>query len=380
MPTFAEVARTTFGLIEGRDYKLIFAGSPRMELLRTRQTIYFKTANRPDRLVGPSVSHISGTELGLWERVAYEKSSARLRCPKAKCRQYLGEGTPEGFNWWQAEADIAGEVDEARNYRRFTLWTSDNRHLPSNYVDNLARTYAYDAGKLESYLFGRFVPFTKGTAYWEFRHSRNVTLDLRPTPQLPILFCWDFNISPLAWVVAQKRIIDRPAYRFERYEALAESSGRAKGILDACVEFMYQFPPEEYRDTPIQVYGDPSGYAGHVLSPNCAYDQILQSLRGRYRRVEICAERHAPEIKARLERTNALLAYERLLIGAWLKNTISSFSRTSLKEGTWKIEKPSGEDWTHYGDALGYMLFQLSSTTDLEPLSPRRRWGINRPL
>lgn len=380
IPTFGEVLQNEFGLIEGQDYSVVTSGRPRIELPRTKQEIHFKSANRPDRMVGPSVSHISGTEVGLWPRMAYEKSSARLRCPKAKHRQYFGEGTPEGFNWWEKEANFDEGVNEDRNARRIILLTSDNPVLKPGYLEQLKRTYEYDPGKLESYINGRFVSFTKGTAYWEFFESRNVVLDVEASPYLPILLCFDFNKYPIAWVAMQRQPHERRGSRYHRFVALAESSGKSRGLQDACAEFVNAFPPAKFGNSRVELYGDASGYFGGVLATNSGYDQIQGYLRNYYPNLSVLADRNAPRIQARLERVNALLVYEQYVVAAWCQNLIKSHKLTNLKPGQWEFEKPKDDDWTHWSDATGYPLFQLTKGEDLESPSRKKIYGINQQI
>lgn len=378
IPTFTEVLTSVFRLQENQDYSVIAVHQPKIRLHRTGQEIHFKSANRPERMVGASVSHISGTECGLWPRMAFEKSDARLRCPKAERRQYLGEGTPEGMNWWEKEANLPTEIDEKRNYRRVILHTSDNTHLRSGYVDKLKQTYSYDPAKLESYLYGVFIPFTKSTAYWDFAASRHVTLDIVNTPSLPIMLCCDFNASPLAWCAMQQQIVSkRYGERVPTFMVTWETSGKSRGIMDSCAEFIAAFPPDQYADTPIQIYGDPSGYFKSHKSPSCDYDQIVQYLRPYYRQITISASRAAPQVRVRLERVNALFAYGRILVAAWCRNTIRSLSQTALKEGTWDIEKKTDETISHWADAIGYPLFQLTKADDLGKPNNKKIYGIN---
>lgn len=381
IPTFTEVFNTEFKLTEGEDYKIITSSNPgpRIELLKTGQEINFRSANRPDRMVGPSVSHVSGTELGLWPRMAFEKSSGgRLRCPKAVRRQYLGEGTPEGFNWWQLEADFNEGINEETNAARIILHTADNKFIGPKYVENMKRRYSYDKAKLESYLYGRFVPFTKGSAYWEFSHAKNVVLDVKPSATLPILFTWDFGVSPLAWVGLQKQPITRKSGRYDhRFVALAEGSGKARGLMDGVAEFVVAFPPSEFKHTPIHVHGGHDGYFGSHLTPGSAYDQIYTYLRKYYTNVQIVAARAAPPIKDRLERVNALMAYDKYVVAAWCQNLIRSHTQSNLKEGTWILEKKKGNDYTHFADAVCEPLFSLTSDIDITSAENNKIYGFN---
>ena len=390
IPTFLEVLTTVFELKEGQDFEVVTSGRPRITLKKTKQEIHFKSANRPDRMVGANVSHISATECGLWGRMAYEKSSARLRCPRALRRQYLGEGTPEGFNWWEKEANFEEGINELKNAVRLILHTADNVYLPSGYVKMLEETYSYDPAKLASYLFGLFVSFNRGTAYWEFYESRNVKLDLRASPLLPIVFSWDFGKSPLSTVYLQYQPFQvKNEYR-KKIIVLGEGDGKARGVLDACADFVDWVSTLEggltaYKNTAIHLDGGHDGYFSSHLTELCAYDQATQYLRKYFNNVITVAERAAPLVKDRLERANAILAYERCIIAKWCRNTIESLSQTSLIAGTWQLDKKKGKragddawnDKSHFGDALTYAIFRLTMGEDLERPSRKRTLGIN---
>ena len=382
IPAFQAVLADHYGMLEGKDYTIKGSIPRRLYLKRTNQEIIFHSANKFRSLVGENISHWSATECGYYQHIEwFEKTMARMRCPRAAILAGFGEGTPEGVD--NPYADLANfeSIDPIRHFRRTVLWTDDNPYLKPDYVLNLERTLAHDPGKLRSYRYGEFVPFTHGTAYWEFFHSRNVKLDVALSDCLPLLFCWDFNRAPLAWVTMQRQPVDTRNGRDYRFVALAESSGKSRGILDACVEFMIACPPEKFRHTPIEIYGDPSGFAGSHLAASCSYDQILQILRQKYDNVTVAASRAAPRVQARLERSNALLAYEKFVIAVWCRNLIRSLSMTALKQGTWDMEKPSRDDWTHYSDATGYPLLQLTKSEDLEALPGSKKIsGLNMSL
>jgi hypothetical protein len=379
IPTFGDVLQNLFQLVEGEDYDVITSGRPRIILHDPHQEIHFKSANRADRFVGPSISHISMTEPGLCQQVAFEKASARWRHKKAARLQKFYEGTPEGLgNHWERLANFDEGLHPERNAIRVKVSTATNKYVSEGYADSLVETYSYDPAKLESYLHGNFVPFQKGTAYWNFHESRNVEANLRPSPYLPLLFCWDFGRSPLAWVTMQRQAQERNHIRRDRFCALSESSGNSRGMMDAIVEFIVQYPPEVYKDTPIHVYGDASGYALSHKTPGCDYDQIQQYLQGRYNKVSIEAARKAPEIRNRLERVNSLFAHDLFVVSNQCTNLIRGLTLTNLKDGTWKQDKPKDADYTHYPDAVGYPLFQLTKDTDLEKPEAKHKFGTNR--
>jgi len=346
--------------------------------------VHFHSGARPDLMIGTNISHFLITEVGTQKEEVYTKAQTRTRCPKAKVRQGLCEGTPEGFNWYQERADFGGGVPDAYDpvnlARRFTLWTEDNQRLPADYVEKLRRTFGYDQAKLESYLYGRFVAFTKGTAYWEFFASRNVVLDVKPSPFLPLVFSWDFGVSPLPWVAIQKQPHEKRGRQYRRFVQVAEGSGNARGVLDGCAEFISQFPPSEYRGTKIEIDGGHDGYHGSHLAESCAFNQIRDCLRRYYDNVVIVAMKSAPTVQESLNKTNALFAYELSVVAAWCRNTIKSFEQSSLKNGTWELLKPKDADPTHFGDAHRAAIFRLTQGIDIVNPNREKVLGFSTPL
>jgi hypothetical protein len=372
LPTFTKVMTETLGWVENEDFEVIISGFPQIRLIRSGQTIFFKSANRPDRLVGSNASHVSGTEPGLWPEDAFIKSFSRARDPDAAVVQKMLEGTPEGLgNGYETRANFPEGVDEAKNRVRVIVETDDNTAL-KGYGKTLEQIFEHDPGKLESYRRGLFVPFTRGSAYWDFKASRIVKLNLKPDPVIPIIFSWDFGRSPLAWIAMQRRpYLTKGGILYHRFDVMACGSGKARGLDDAVAEFLVCFKPEEFNRTEIHLYGGHDGYSGSHLSPLCAFDQIKQTLDKYYQNVTIRAAKSAPLIKDSLNRINALFSYERVAIAAWCRNLIESLEQTNLKPGTWELEKPKGSDqekWrdkSHFGDALRSPLFQLTTDEDL---------------
>jgi len=381
IPTYIEVLRDVFGLVEGRDFKVTVSAFPRISFPRRDQIIYFKSASNPERLVGANISHASGTEIGLWKsRDVFNKVFNRIRCAKANRLQFLGEGSPEGMNWWADVANFPEGENLETNSRRIILETDDNPYLPDGYVrNNLELVYAHDPVKLESYRKGLFVSFTKGTAYWNYKDRYPVVnLGLTADPVIPLAWCWDFNRTPLAWVTCQKLQQNKGRFRFPKYRALHESSGESRGLLEACAEFIVRYPVTEWGTRRIEIYGDASGYAGSDRSELCDSAQIERYMRSAgYRNVVVLATRDNPDVRPRLERVNALLAYDMVEIAAHCNRLRSGLTRTALKEGTWEIEKPTKDTWTHYPDAFGYGLYIMSGGDDLELPAQFKTWGLN---
>jgi hypothetical protein len=372
-----EVARDIFGLIEGVNY-VFHRAYPRwldFKKMGLNHKLMFLSADNPEHFVSTSITHWRWSEVAVSKPIVLEKIQDRLRDKRAKVLQGLGDSTPEGVDnhFCELAGFVGGErqaIDEKRNFRVYRVETGDNvANLAPGYLEALRARYEYDPAKLKSYEKGLFVPFHKGMAYYEFVESRNVTQPVQPNPEIPVYFCWDFNASPLAWVAAQKFWTQENYYspRREKVIGLKESSGEARGLMDAVAEFAAKFPVARFANTLIEVHGDASGWAkshkGNTASDYSNIDDYLRSLG--YRNVSLQALRSNPIVRQRLEKVAALMAYEYVSVTSECTKTIMGFRKTALKEGTWDIEKPSGEDWTHYPDAFTYGLFKLYKNTDV---------------
>ena len=370
MPAIRQVLFEQYGLVEDVHYTVTKSPFWKLRLNGYKHELHLLSGDRPKNFVGSNIACWWITEPGLQTREVYEKCQARLRCPKAKVRQFLAEGTPEGMNWYADMADLQGHgydrYDAGKKHRRFIVETTFNKHLmpsPEEYAQTQIRdVYAYDSAKVLSYEKGLFVPFTKGSAYWEFVASRNVTAPVAADPDGTLDFCCDFNVSPLAWTVAQERWRQRDYFspRVRQIVALAESSGEARGTVEGVAEFAARFPVSKFGYTLIRVYGDRNGWSASHKIEGSDYQEIENVLRKLgYQRVEVHATKEAnPRIKQRLEKVASLMAYEMFVVTSDCRRLISSFTKTCLEDGVWDIKKPDGEDWTHYGDSIGYYLYQ----------------------
>lgn len=380
IPAIVQVLYDIYGFRERIHYTLTKTPFWKLTLRNYSHELHFLSGDRPELFVGSNIACWWITEPGLQSREVFEKCQTRLRCPKAKVRQGMGEGTPEGINWYADIADIGGpgydRVNNEKNHRRFIVETTMNRHLmpsPEVYAQTKIRdVFSYDKNKAISYEKGLFTKFTKGSAYWEFVERRNIDYidNYKPHPLFTLNLCFDFNVSPLSWVLLQEHIdqglMSGNLAAMRKIVALKESSGESRGVMDAVAEFAAHFPAERFGNTPVHVHGDASGHAPNHHTAGSDYSLILEYLHSLgYRKVSIKAPKSNPRVQHRLEVTAAVMAYERFVVNHSCRRLIESFSKTSLKDGTFEIEKPRGEDWTHYADACTYGVFELAKELNL---------------
>jgi hypothetical protein len=382
-----QVAQDVFGMREGIHYDLRRSYPREIDLSKSQvnHRMLFLSASNPEHFVSASITHWRWSEVGVSKAETLEKLTDRLRDGRAKILQGLCDGTPENLNHFNDLAGFCGwqrdAIDVDKNVRVFRIETEDNKkNLAPGYYENIVNQYGYSKEKLLSYTKGIFTNHFANSAHWEFLAARNIiTPAVEPSPHLEVGLTFDFNVSPLAWVVCQKFNYQRNAYapREDKYIAVQEANGQARGLMDAIADFASKFPVSIYKYVPIKVYGDASGWARNIHTAGSDYTAIMSYLEALgYQNVEIVAAKSNPLVKHRLERVAALMAYERFAVSENCKNLIRSFTRTLLKPGTFEIEKPSGEDITHFADACDYYLYQVSKDSDIANPNARRIIGV----
>ena len=107
--------------------------------------IWMRSADNPERLRGVNINWCGLDEAGLMSEDAYRVSLGRLRLNPG---QLFISTTPKRSQWLRELV----EGDDCDTYHASTF---DNPHLPSAYVDSLAR--AYGGAFKEQELYGRFI-------------------------------------------------------------------------------------------------------------------------------------------------------------------------------------------------------------------------------
>lgn len=121
-------------------------------VLRVADTfdILFRSGERPELLVGSNAGWAIIDEPAQQSEEVPKAILSRVRDPKAKQRQTVMTGTPEGFNWFYEWCSKPGtEVIRAK--------TMDNPFMGSNYASMLSERFTPE--EVQAYLHGEFVNF-----------------------------------------------------------------------------------------------------------------------------------------------------------------------------------------------------------------------------
>lgn len=311
---------------------------------------WIRSAENPARLAGPNLGDVMFDEPGQIVREAYERGAARARHPKARVRQKVLGGTPEGLNFF---ADLFADPDATRGRRTIWArsWHRDMRHYPQQLVD----LYGYDESLLATYVGGKFVPLRVGRCYSRFDRAVHQAADPVYDPNLPLLLGCDFNVDAMRWEVAQ---ITPREIRFLDEIAL----GRGGDTEAAAREFVRRWRGR-HRGA-VVVTGDPAGQA-RSTSGRTDYQIIREELSGKFFRLAFSVAKAHPRQKDRVDATNYHLAGRgrRIVLSKRCRELALDWERVHWRPGTSEIEKPkTGEEAnrTHASDAADYLVWQLA--------------------
>jgi hypothetical protein len=270
---------------------------------------------------------------------AFEKILGRLRVGNK--RQFAVASTPEGYRWLFQQFGKP-EMQQREDRRLIKMRTSDNPHLPPDFIERLQENY--DSASLAAYLNGDFTLLNSTQVYDRFDRAKHViqaapvNLDNEPRH-------WgiDFNIGNCNAVCGvrlgqQFLVIDE--VKAHDTDALAAEIKRRSAHVSA----------------PVYVYPDASG-ANRSTNASKTDIELLQSAG-----LSVIAGRSNPLVRDRVAAVQALLENGkgeiRLQILAKCERMIECLELQSYSERN--PEEPDKEaGYDHLNDSLGYAVWAL---------------------
>jgi hypothetical protein len=381
LESFRKVA-DKLGLIESIHYRIVTSKNARIEFPQLKQKILLLSMDKPSSLVGFEAGAGVIDEAALCKKDAIDKLEQRLRgSGTTRKQQLMLVTTPEGLNHvadeydsdtqpnWifrneydatKAELQRTLEGDKWTYKRRFRLTTYGNKeNLPLNYIAKIFSKYGHNQNFIDSYVMGYFRPFSTGLAYSAFKGALHKIAPIEASPYLPIEFTWDFNIRP-QWEVLQKQKhydVDDFGTKIESdYHAIIENGNHGHEQLEdaVCQEFVEKFPRYKFSNTPIHIYGDPTGHHRNWKAKFNDFKNIKNWLNilG-YRNVSIHAAKAMPLERVSVNIVNRLLSENKLKVCDNCDMVLMSLSRTCWARGEQqRLDKPQNDTWTHPMDGI----------------------------
>lgn len=349
-PTYNMLDRTTWMEFKeaARPFILEENSTKKIITLKNGRIVHGHSADRPDRIRNE-------TFVGFWVDEARECKNFKLLWDILQGRVLSTQG--KGFittspNSYDDIHDIF-IANRKKGYGVVRFPTYANVYLNKEGIDQLASNY--DSKFAQQEIMGEFVIF-QGAVYYTFNRKENAG-DLafkvaQYDPSKEICLCCDFNVNPIAWVIAQVHINEN---NLKEVRVIDEIYIKNSNTSEACQEFKNRFPSHR---SGVILYGDATGMS-RTANSNVTNWKIVEDELRRYGTSKRVPSSNPAE-RDRINSLNAMLknskGINRIQINPKCKNIIRDLEQVSFKEGTSKIDKTKDFDLTHLSDALGYMV------------------------
>ena len=196
-----------------------------------------------------------------------------------------------------------------------------------------------------------------GLVYYAFAHDKH----LRPVAydsSLPLVFCFDFNVSPGSAVVLQEQQLDGQVKTCVIGEVHIPTDSRTDIV---CERLRAMFP---HHAGDVLVYGDPAGNQRRTSAHSNDWDIVRLELRKTYSRVLDRVARSAPSIVDSVNSVNARLLNAAGEVRFAINGEAAPQTLRDLEGVAWNDSKESRDidksdmRRTHWSDALRYYIHE----------------------
>lgn len=327
-------------------------------------TITLKGADNFDSLRGTGLDHLVIDEPSDIHPDAWYKVLRPMVADRKGSVTFIG--TPKGRNWFW-ELYQRGIDPSFPEYQSFHYTTLEGGNVTPDEIEEARRDL--DELSFQQEFEASFVNFL-GRAYIEFDADTHV----RPTrydPDLPLNFCFDFNVSPGVAVITQEQDFDLPSGDKINCTGVINEVYIPKNsnTLYVCNKLLELYGKHSGE---VKCYGDASGgAAGSAKVKGSDWDLIKETLYRVYgSRLSLhVPKRNGPE-RARINAVNTRLRTTdgtiKLYVDPKCKYTIRDLEGVRLLEGgSGEIDKRHDPELTHLTDALGYYVVGEFPLTDI---------------
>jgi hypothetical protein len=347
-PTFQMLKRTTWREFELAAKPLILRnnGSDKIITLKNGREVHGFSADNPDRIR-------NATLCGFWLDEGRECKDGIWDVLLGRVLSTGGKGfvttSPNSFDWLH---NIFIE-NRKKGYGVLRFSTYENENIPKEAIDELKSLY--DEKFAQQELMGEFVVF-EGAVYYTFNRTHNAG-DLafkiaNYDRTKPLCLTCDFNVDPMAWVVAQVHHNNG----LQEIRVIDELYLRNSNTMECCREFKNRYPN---HTTGLMLYGDATGQ-GRTSNSNRTNWQIIEQELAGYGLTSKVRRSNPPE-RDRINTVNGLMCnsngQRRIQVNPQkCKHLIRDLEQVAYKEGSSQIDKTKDKHLTHISDALGYFI------------------------
>lgn len=367
-PTFPMLRDTTvpalLDLLEqhGTPYKYAKSESV-ITLERSRSRILLRSLDRYEHLRGTNLAWVGVDELTYCAPEAWQRLEARVRDPEAKQRRMFAVWTPKGLDWVYRR--FISPTDKLPGHEAIIAAPGENLAVLSkspDYYENLKASY--DDRFYQQEVLGAYLNVNAGRVYHAWSEA-NEDASLRFAPEAGICWSLDFNVDPMAAIVAQ--------HLNGRINVLAEVFLRNSDTIAMCERFenvaqpfVVAYRAANGKPLPVTVYGDATGQARSTAAKT-DYDLIREYFRSRPDfKLDFDYPRSNPPVRDRVNSVNAMFrnaqGETRMRVHPSCRELVKDCYEVAWKTGSlnFELDKVTDKTRTHVSDALGYLIWQVA--------------------
>ena len=318
------------GFMEGKDYE--WSASQQKMRFKNGSEILFRHFDEPNKLKSLNLGFVEIEEMS---DIPYDTFLMLLSRMRQKIKKswtnfkyrIFGHTNPEMCRGWIYKTFM---VNPPENYRLITAPTTENIYLPEGYCEELKKLY--DEQYYKIFVLAQNAEYNNGLVIKDFTEENVKEISYQPEFDLHI--SCDFNVDPMAWVLAHKT--DDKVFYFD--EIVLENTTTAK----ACEEFCRRYPNHKGK---IIINGDASGDNRSCTSEYTNYVIIKKMLLKHGYDVEIKIKPYNPPIKNRVMAFNAKVRSADgeicLYVDKKCEKLLYNIYNLKYKEGSSQIDIPT---------------------------------------
>lgn len=243
--------------------------------------------------------------------------------------QIFGHSNPQASKGWIYDRFKKNPLP---NFRRIIAPTTENIHLPTDFVANLKATYSEDYFAIN--VLGKDDDSESLLACKGFNRDVQVDETIQINPKHPIHLTCDFNIDPMCWYICQ----DYGDTTYVLYEFVIENTDTTSAAHVVCDTL------KAYKGHQIIINGDSSGSARTTKGSDYHFLMRVLEEEGFYNnRLEILNKN--PSIEWRMQQFNNWMqdskGIHHIKIHPQCKYFIYNLENVEIQEGTSKPKIPS---------------------------------------
>jgi len=287
------------------------------------------------------------------------------------------EGKVGGVTWVYSEILKPFLDGKRHDIGCFSASIYDNPHLLPEEIKRLESRYPPESNEGRIRLGGEWLPGLSGSrAYPQFNAGIHVREQPEPWPNRPLVWCWDFNVTPLITTVGQ-----RDGHMFRYFHEFYMDEGN---IPEMCQWFI-DFYPRHFGE--IWIYGDATGKNRTSQTGISDYRTIQNHMRRYPSPVRLKVPENNPPVPDRISAVNRALKNEdgesMVEIDPSCEALILDFEqvlrdpRGGLKKSTDKTDPYFFR--THASDGVGYHIAYEEPVKKVSDLNQYRQVNIKTP-